>query len=77
MCTRCWSNRTSSAARGWSRLVTVDVRFADYDGPAQFGDDAKELEELVAAFHAFLRKQIDAARKTNPGKTVRLNLKAR
>jgi hypothetical protein len=58
-----------------ARLVTVDIRFTDYDGPAQFGDDAQELEELVAAFRVFLRKQIEAARKVHPGKTVRLNLK--
>jgi hypothetical protein len=58
-----------------ARLVTVDIRFTDYDGPAQFGDDAKELEELVAAFRVFLRKEIEAARKVHPGKTVRLNLK--
>ncbi|MBI3799351.1 MAG: hypothetical protein HY268_20595 [Deltaproteobacteria bacterium] len=59
-----------------ARLVIVDIRFADYDGPAQFGDDSKELEELVAAFHAFLVKEMAAARKAYPGKIVRLNLKS-
>jgi len=59
-----------------ARLVTVDIRFADYDGPAQFGDDSKELEELVSAFRAFLVKEIAAARKAHPGKIVRLNLKS-
>lgn len=50
--------------------------FSDYDGPAQFGDDTKDLEDLVSAFRTFLLKQIEAARKAHPGKTVRLNLKA-
>lgn len=59
-----------------ARLVTVDVHLSDYDGPAQFGDDTKELEELVAALRTFLLKQIEAARKAHPSKTVRLNLKA-
>ncbi len=60
-----------------ARLVTVDVRFADYDGPGQFGgDDSKELDDIVAAFRSFLMKRLDAARKANPGKTVRLNLKS-
>src|SRR5262249_44572570 len=57
-----------------ARLVTVDVRFADYDGPGQFGgDDSKELDDVVAAFRSFLMKRLDTARKANPGKTVRLN----
>ena len=59
-----------------ARLVTVDVRFADYDGPGQFGgDDSKELDDIVTAFRSFLMKKLDAARKANPRKTVRLNLK--
>lgn len=61
-----------------ARLVTVDVHLADYDGPAQFGgDDSKGLDDIVTAFRSFLVKKLDAARKANPEKTVRLNLKAR
>jgi hypothetical protein len=59
-----------------ARLVTVDVRFADYDGPAQLGDDAKELEEVMAALRSFLTRKIDEARQAHPGKIVRLNLKS-
>jgi len=59
-----------------ARLVTVDIRFTDYDGPVQFGDDSKELEDLVSAFRTFLVKKIEAPRKAHPGKTVRLSLKA-
>jgi hypothetical protein len=59
-----------------ARLVTVDVRLADYDGPAQLGDDPKEIDDVIAAFRSFLTRNIAAARQANPGKTVRLNLKA-
>ena len=59
-----------------ARLVTVDVRLAEYDGPAQLGDDPKELEEVVGAFRTFLARRLEEARQANPGKTVRLNLKS-
>ncbi|MBI4331104.1 MAG: hypothetical protein HY673_07485 [Chloroflexi bacterium] len=59
-----------------ARLVTVDVRLSDYDGPAQLGDGPKELEEVMAAFRHFLTRKIVEAQKANPGKIVRLNLKA-
>jgi hypothetical protein len=59
-----------------ARLVTVDVRLAEYDGPAQLGDDPKELEDVVGAFRTFLARRLDEARRANPGKTVRLNLKS-
>jgi hypothetical protein len=60
-----------------ARLVTVDVRLADYDGPAQLGDDPKELEDVMIAFRSFLTRRLNEARQANPGKTVRLNLKSR
>jgi len=59
-----------------ARLVTVDVRLAEYDGPAQLGDDPKELEDVVEAFRTFLARRLEVARQANPGKTVRLNLKS-
>jgi hypothetical protein len=59
-----------------ARLVTVDVPLAEYDGPAQLGDDPKELEDVVGAFRTFLTRRLDEARRANPGKTVRLNLKS-
>jgi hypothetical protein len=59
-----------------ARLVTVDVRLAEYDGPAQLGDDPKELEDVVGAFRTFLARRLEEARQANPGKTVRLNLKS-
>jgi hypothetical protein len=59
-----------------ARLVTVDVRLSEDDGPAQLGDDPKELEEVVGAFRTFLARRLEEARGANPGKTVRLNLKA-
>jgi hypothetical protein len=59
-----------------ARLVTVDVPLAGYDGPAQLGDDPKELEDVVGAFRTFLARKLEDARKASPGKTVRLNLKS-
>jgi hypothetical protein len=59
-----------------ARLVTVDVRLAEYDGPAQLGDDPKELEDVVGAFRTFLARRLEVARQANPGKAVRLNLKS-
>jgi hypothetical protein len=59
-----------------ARLVTVDVPLAEYDGPAQLGDDPKELEDVMGAFRTFLTRRLDEARRANPGKTVRLNLKS-
>jgi hypothetical protein len=59
-----------------ARLVTVDVRFSEYDGPAQFGDDPKELEDVIGAFRAFLIRRLEEAKQANPGKIVRLNLKS-
>jgi hypothetical protein len=35
-----------------------------------------EVGDVVAAFRSFLTRNIAAARQANPGKTVRLNLKA-
>jgi hypothetical protein len=52
------------------------VRLADYDGPAQLGDDPQEIDDVVATFRSFLTRNSAAARQANPGKTVRLNLKA-
>src|SRR5262249_49800569 len=59
-----------------SRLVSVDVCLADYDGPAQLSEAPKESGDLIAAFSSFLTRNSAAARQANPGKTVRLNLKA-
>jgi hypothetical protein len=59
-----------------ARLVTVDVRLADYDGPAQLGENPQELEEVLTAFRSFLARKLDEARQANPGKTVRLHLKS-
>ncbi|MBI4639241.1 MAG: hypothetical protein HY731_01010 [Candidatus Tectomicrobia bacterium] len=59
-----------------ARLVTVNVRLSDYDEPAQFGDDLKEMEDVVGAFRGFLDRKLDEAKKANPGKIVRLNLKS-
>jgi hypothetical protein len=58
-----------------ARLVTVDVPLSDYSGPAQLGDDPKELEDVVAAFRSFLARKLEDARKANPGKIIRLTLK--
>jgi hypothetical protein len=47
-----------------ARLVTVDVRFSEYDGPAQLGDDPKELEDVVGAFRTFLARRLEEASST-------------
>jgi hypothetical protein len=59
-----------------ARLVTVDVRLAQYDGPTQLGDAPKELEDVVGAFRTFLTRRLEESRQANSGKTVRLNLKS-
>jgi hypothetical protein len=53
----------------------VDVRLSDYDGPAQLGQDPKELEDVIAAFRSFLTRKLEGAQQAHPGKIVRLNLK--
>jgi len=58
-----------------AKLVTVDVRLSDYDGPAQLGHDPKELEDVIAAFRSFLTRKLEGAQQAHPGKIVRLNLK--
>jgi hypothetical protein len=58
-----------------ARLVTVDLRPAEYDGPAQLGDDPKELEDVVGAFRTFLARRLEEAKRINPEKTMQFDLK--
>ena len=55
-------------------VLIVEVRLSDY-GPVQLGDESDDLRQAVQGFERFLRACLGEARRANPGKIVRLNLK--
>ena len=57
-----------------ARVLIVEVRLSDY-GPVQLSDESDDLRQAVQGFERFLRARLEEARRVNPGKIVRLNLK--
>jgi hypothetical protein len=57
-----------------AKMVVVEISLSDC-GPVQIGDSADDLAGAVSHFEKFLKGRISEARKNNPGKIVRLNLK--
>jgi hypothetical protein len=57
-----------------ARVLIIDVRLSDY-GPVQIGDESGDIRQAVQGFERFLRIRLEEARRVNPGKIVRLNLK--
>lgn len=57
-----------------AKMVVVEVSLSSY-GPVQIGESADDLAGAVSQFEKFLKGRISEARKNNPDKIVRLNLK--
>ncbi|MCI0525400.1 MAG: hypothetical protein L0Y75_09080, partial [Acidobacteria bacterium] len=57
-----------------AKMVVIEISLSDY-GPMQIGESNDDLAGAVKKFEEFLKLRISEARKNNPGKIVRLNLK--
>ena len=57
-----------------ARVLIVEVRLSDY-GPVQLSNESDDLRQAVQGFERFLRARLEEARRVNPCKIVRLNLK--
>ncbi len=57
-----------------AKMVVIEILLSDY-GPMQIGESGDDLAGAVKKFEEFLKIRISEAKKNNPGKIVRLNLK--
>jgi len=57
-----------------AKMVVIEISLSDF-GPMQIGESGDDLAGVVKKFEEFLKRRISEARKNNPGKIVRLNLK--
>src|SRR5262245_19109423 len=57
-----------------AKMVVIEISLSDY-GPMQIGESNNDLAGAVKKFDEFLKLRISEAKKNNPGKIVRLNLK--